>query len=118
MSYVNTEAMGLHLTEISKAVAVYGHALLITDGAGWHDSKDLKVPDNITILKLPPYSPELNPMENVWQYLRANKLAFTVFDTYDEIVDKCCEAWSFFANDPERINSITHREWIMIAEVN
>ena len=54
-------------------------------------------------------------MENVWQYLRANKLAFTVFDTYDEIVDKCCEAWNFFANDPERINSITHRDWIMIA---
>ena len=118
MSYVNTEAMGLHLAEISKAVAVDGHALLIADGAGWHNSKDLKVPDNITILKLPPYSPELNPMENVWQYLRANKLAFTVFDTYDEIVDKCCEAWNFFANDSERINSITHRDRIMIELVN
>ena len=57
-SYVNTEAMGLHLTEISKAVAVDGHALLIADGAGWHDSKDLKVSDNITILKLGTYMPK------------------------------------------------------------
>ena len=114
MSYVNTEAMVLHLTEIARAMTADAHALLIVDGAGWHDSKDLIVPDNITLLKLPPYSPELNPMENVWQYLRANKLAFTVFDTYDEILDKCCEAWNFFANDPERINSIMHRDWAMV----
>ena len=118
MSYVNTEAMTLHLMEVSKAVATDAHGLLIADGAGWHDSKDLKVPDNITILKLPPYSPELNPMENVWQYLRANKLAFAVFDSYEEILEKCCEAWNFFANDPERINSIMHRDWTMIEAVN
>ena len=117
MSYVNTEAMGLHLDEISKAVANDAHGVMIADGAGWHDSEDLIVPDNITILKLPPYSPELNPMENVWQYLRANKLALTVFDTYEEILDKCCEAWNFFANDPKRINSITHRDWAMVKSV-
>ena len=83
MSYVNTEAMGLHLTEISKAVAVDGHALLTADGAGWHWFKRLESTRQYHNSKLPPYSPELNPMENVWQYLRANKLAFTVFDTYD-----------------------------------
>ena len=65
---------------------------LIVDGAGWHDAKDPRVPDNITLLKLPPYVPELNPMENVWQCLRTNKLAITVFDTYDEILDKCSDA--------------------------
>ena len=86
------------------------HALLIVDGAGWHDAKEPRGPDNITLLKLPPYAPELNPMENVWQYLRANKLAITVFDTHDEILDKCSDAWNFFANDPERINAITHRD--------
>ena len=62
LPYVNTEAMELHLAEISKAVATGAHAVLIVDGAGWHDAKDLRVPDNITLLKLPPYSPELNPM--------------------------------------------------------
>ena len=108
---VNTEVMKLHLAEIARTVATDAHALLIVDGAGWHDSKDLRVPDNITLLKLPPYTPELNLMENVWQYLSSNKLAITVFDTHDEILDKCTDAWNFFANDPERIISITHRDW-------
>ena len=106
--------MGLHLDEIAKAVAHGSHALLIVDGEGWHDVKCLQVPDKITLVKLPPYSPELNPMENVWAYLRANKLAITVFDTYDEILDKCAQAWNFFANDPERISSITDREWARV----
>ena len=53
------------------------------------------MPDNLSLLTLPPYSPELNPVENVWAYLRANKLASTVFNTYDDIVDACCNAWNF-----------------------
>ena len=71
----------------------------------------LVVPDNLSLLTLPPYSPELNPVENAWAYLRANKLAITVFDSYDDIVDACCNAWNFFANDPEAIASITSRSW-------
>lgn len=111
---VNTEAMELHLAEVARTVATDAHALMIVDGAGWHGAKTLKLPDNITLLKLPPYAPELNPMENVWGYLRANKLAITVFDTYDEIVDKCCDAWNFFANNAERITSITQRKWATV----
>ena len=119
MPCVNTEAMELHLAETAKTVATDAHALLIVDGAGWHDAKeprmpDAGVPDNITLLKLPSYAPELDPMENVWQYLRANKLAITVFDTYNEILDKCSDAWNFFANDPERINAIAHRDLITL----
>ena len=114
LPYINTEAMGLHLNEISKAIAPGGYALLIVDGASWHGAKDLNVPDNMSLIKLPPYSPELNPMENVWAYLRANKLAITVFDSYEEILDKCSQAWNFFANDPDRITSITNREWIKV----
>ena len=114
LPYVNTEAMGLHLDEIAKAVAPVAQALLIVDGAGWHGAKALNVPDNITLLKLPPYAPELNPMENVWAYLRSNKLAISVIDSYNEILDKCQDAWNFFANDPNRISSITHRDWITV----
>ncbi len=106
--------MTLHLAEIAKAVTPGAHALLIIDGAGWHKAKALRVPDNITLLLLPPYAPELNPMENVWAYLRANKLAITVFDTFEDILDKCQTAWNFFANDPERITSITERDWIKV----
>ena len=110
--------MNAHLAEIARTVAPGAHAILILDGAGWHGSAALVIPDNLTLLTLPPYSPELNPVENVWAYLRANKLASTVFNTYDDIVEACCNAWNFFANDPTSITSITsitQRSW---AEVN
>jgi len=90
------------------------HAILVLDGAGWHASKGDVAPDNVTLLTLPPYAPELNPVENVWQYLRSNKLAITVFDGYADIVDKCCNAWNFFANDKAAITSITTRQWAQV----
>jgi hypothetical protein len=70
---------------------------------------DSAVPDNISLIKLPPCAPALNPIENVWQDLRATKRAIIVFDTYADIVDKCCDAWNFFANEPTKIPSITLR---------
>ena len=84
------------------------------DGGDGHKARALKVPDNITLLKLPPYAPELNSMENVWAYLRANKLAITVFGTFEDILEKCEAAWTFFAKDPQSIPSITHRDWITV----
>ena len=57
------------------------------------------------------FSERSSPVENVWAYLRANKLAITVFDSYDDIVDACCKAWNFFANDPNAVTSITTRSW-------
>ena len=74
----------------------------------------LTVPDNITLLPLPAYSPELNPMENVWDYLRGNKLSHTVWDTYELIVEACANAWRFLIEDPERIRSIAHRDWAWV----
>jgi transposase len=103
--------MNLHLAEIARAVTPGAHAVLVLDGAGWHRAGDLRPPDNVTLLRLPAYAPELNPVENVWEYLRKNRLAITVFDTYDAIVDACCEAWNLFANDPAAIVSITSRTW-------
>jgi transposase len=103
--------MNAHLVEIARTVAKGAHAILVLDGAGWHGSKALKVPENITLLLLPPYAPELNPIENVWAYLRANRLAISVFETYQEIVTQCCGAWNFFAGDIEAVKSITSREY-------
>ena len=112
LPFVNTEAMNLHLAEISKAVAPGAHAVLNLDGAGWHQTGgQLKLPDNISLLPLPPYSPELNPVENIWQFLRQNHLANRVFDSYTGIVDACCEAWNALAAAPERIRSIATRSW-------
>jgi hypothetical protein len=110
----NSEAMALHLTEISRQVSPGAHAVVIFDGAGYHIAGDLAVPENVTLIRLPPRAPELNPIENVWQYLRANRLAITVFDSYDDIVDKTCSAWNFFAGDPDRIASITTRSWATV----
>lgn len=115
MPAVNTEAMNHHLIEISALVAPRAHAVLVCDGAGWHQQGDrLRVPDNITMLILPPYAPELNPMENIWQYLRANKLCNLVWDSYDAIVNACADAWRFLINDPDRIISIAIRDWAKV----
>jgi len=115
LPFVNTQAMNAHLAEIARSIAHGAHAVIVLDGAGWHGARALTVPDNITLLHLPPYAPELNPVENVWAYLRANKLAITVFDTYDDILDACCKAWNFFANDPNTIASITSRDWARVS---
>lgn len=115
MPSANAEAMNLHLKEISAQVRFGAHAILICDGAGWHQQgKRLAVPDNITLLPLPPYSPELNPMEKVWDYLRQNKLCATVWNTYEEILDACQNAWRFLINDPDRIRSIGTRKWARV----
>jgi putative transposase len=111
----NTEAMNLHLAETSTQVTPGAHAVMICDGAGWHQrGKQLQVPDNITLLTLPAYTPELNPMENVWDYLRQNKLCAQVWDTYDDIVQACKKAWDFLINDPDRIRSIGSRDWARV----
>jgi len=109
---VSTEAMSLHLAEINTQVASGAHAVTILDGAGWHQTGGkLRMPDNISLLPLPPYSPELNPVENIWRFLRQNYLANRVFDTCTDIVDACCSAWNALAAAPATITSIASREW-------
>jgi hypothetical protein len=110
MPCANAAAMNHHLHEISLCVAAGAHAVVVLDGAGYH-SAALDVPDNITLLPLPPKSPELNPVENVWEYLRQNWLALRVWADYEAIVDTCCDAWNALIRMPERIASITHRDW-------
>ena len=86
---VNAEAMNLHLEEIGRSIA----------------------PNNVTLICLPPYAPELNPVENVWEFLRANNLALRIYETYDAIVDACCTAWNSLIATPARLTSITQRKW-------
>ena len=107
----NTEAMNLHLAEIAEIVAPGAHAVLMVDQAGWHLSTHLVVPPNITIIALPPKSPELNPVENVWQFMRDNWLSNRVFKSYDDLVDHCCQAWNKLVDQPWRIMSIGLRQW-------
>ena len=127
--WCNTEAMGLHLAEIAARVTPGRHCALLVDQAGWHISERLLVPGNITIVKLPPKSlrlyssdaahrrnldrlrPELNPVENVWQFLRNNWLSNRVFASYDAIVDHCCDAWNRLVDQRWRVMSIGLSDW-------
>ena len=101
MPYADTDMMQLHLDEISRNVAEGAHAVLLLDRAGWHTTGKLDVPDNITPIFLPSRAPELNPVENVWQYLRQNWLSNTVFENYDAIVDAACAAWRKLIAQPK-----------------
>ena len=114
MPHANTEAMNLHLQVIFGAVTAGAHCALVIDGAGWHISSALDVPDNITLIRLPPYAPELNPIENIWEYLRKNNLALRIHDDYDDIVEACCKAWNDLVAMPEQLASITRRAWAKV----
>jgi transposase len=103
--------MNLHLAEIATAVAPGSHAVLLVDQAGWHISDRLVVPPNITILLLPPKCPELNPVENVWQFMRDSWLSNRIFNSYKDIVDHCCDAWNKLIDQPWKIMSIGTRDW-------
>ena len=111
----DTAMMNMHLMEISTAISSGAHAVLVVDGAGWHRiGALLHVPPNITLLHLPPYSSELNPVENVWAFLRSNMLSNRVLETFDTIVDACCKAWNWLTAQPERITSIGTRKWASV----
>jgi transposase len=104
--------MNLHLAEIAQAVADNAHAVLLMDQAGWHITDKLIVPENISIVPLPSKCPELNPVENVWQFMRQNWLSNRVFQSHEDIVDHCCDAWNKLIDQPARIKSIGSRQWI------
>ncbi len=116
MPKANTRAMQLHLSELSRAVANKAHAAVLMDRAGWHIAGKLEIPKNITIILLPSRSPELNPVENIWQYMRQTWLANRVFPTYGAILDAGCDAWSKLINEPDRIKSIGMRKWAHVGQ--
>ncbi len=116
LPWANTQAMQLHLDEISLYVARKAHAVVLMDRAGWHRAGKLNIPKNITIILLPSRSPELNPVENIWQYLRANYLSNRVFEDYDAIIDAGCDAWNKLIDQPHMISSIGMRQWAHIGQ--
>lgn len=110
---VSTVAMGVFLAELSCRLAAGTHAVLVLDRAGWHVSPDLQVPKNLTLVHLPSYSPELNPVENVWLYLRERWLSHRVFaGGYAAVVDAACHAWNALCAEPGRLRSLTSFPWL------
>ena len=101
---------------ISRHVTRGAHAVLLLARAGWHTTAKLVIPANITPIFLPSRAPELNPVENVWQYLRANWLSNRVFETYEAIIEVVCEAWQKLIDQPHTITSIEKREWVHVGQ--
>lgn len=111
LPFVGTASMQLHIEEISRYVARGAHAVVLLDRAGWHTTSKLKLPRNVSLIFLPSRAPELNPVENIWQFLRANWLANTVFDGIEHIIYAACSAWNNLAALPDTIRSIGLRKW-------
>lgn len=108
---VNTEAMALHLEAVSAAVPEGRHAVVIVDGAGWHGVAAAATVANVSLLKLPPAAPELNPIEQLWQQLRQRALANRSFAGYEAIVEACCVAWNDFTGTAGAVRQLCTRQW-------
>ena len=106
----STAAMQAFLDRFAAALAADAHAVLALDRAGWHGSRSLVVPPNVSLAPLPPYAPEPNPVERVWLFPRERFLSHRVLDGHDAILDACREAWN--APTPERLRSLCAHPWI------
>ena len=102
----DTESMNMFLQEVSRT---FSHSFLImqVDGAGWHHAKELIIPENIRLMTQPPYSPELNPVEHMWDDIREKYFHNRVFQSMDDIIERLCEAFNALEDDPDRITSLT-----------
>ncbi len=99
--------MSAFLAEFAATIQPGRHVVMVLDQAGWHGAKALVVPDTITLVPLPPYCPDLNPVERIWLYLRERFLSHRLLDGLDAVMDACCQAWNALAAQPERIRSLT-----------
>lgn len=107
LPYADKQIMNLYLAEFAKTIPDHVHVVMVLDGAGWHGKAALNVPDNITLVPLPAYSPELNPVERLWLYLKETHLSLCVFPDRAAIIDACCHAWNRTTENPERIISLS-----------
>ena len=112
MPEVSTRTMDLFLAEFSKTLDPDEHVVMVLDGAGWHGSKALVVPDNITLVPLPPYSPELNPVERIWLFLRERFLSLAVWPDRTAIIQACCDAWNALLAEIGRVRSLCFQPWV------
>ena len=112
MPEVSTEAMQHFLDRFAATLAPDEHAVMVLDQAGWHGARALRIPGNVTLLPLPPYSPELNPVERVWLYLKERYLSHRLLDDYTAIVEAACRAWNRLTAEVGRITSLCSYPWI------
>ena len=109
---INTDMINAFFEQFKQEVPAAAHVVMIWDQAGFHTAKAVRVPENITIVPLPPYSPELNPVENLWHYLRSHHWSNRIYADYDELRLAAIEAWQQSALDPAVIQSVCRTPYI------
>lgn len=107
LPYAHTEMMNIFLEQVSQDLKDY-FLIMQVDGAAWHSSKDLVIPENIRLITQPAYSPELNPIEHLWEKVRENHFYNQVFDSIDAVMDKLCQGLNELISAPEKLRSITY----------
>lgn len=110
MPYCNTVCMNIFLKQLSERYSE-DIILLCCDGAAWHKSSGLELPENIVLFHIPPYTPEMNPIEQIWKEIRKRGFRNEVFATLEKVVDRLCDTISSLSN--QVISSITGRQWII-----
>jgi transposase len=109
---LNTDVVNAFLQEFSETLSTDEHAVLIWDGAGFHTSSKLQLPDNVTVLQLPPYSPELNPMENLWHYLKSHYWSNRAYSDYEELEEVAIDAWRTAVLDPQLMKTVCNAPYL------
>ena len=114
LASANSKGLALHLQEISQATEQGHHAVVILDRAGFHMAENLPKYENVSLLRLPPYAPELNSSEELWEWMREHDLSNRAFESYEDIVNICCDAWNKLRNEAGRLRSLCSRKWAVI----
>jgi hypothetical protein len=111
MPWVDTEVMSIFLTHTAELFP-NTFCIMFLDGAGWHTAKELRIPSNMKLIWLPPYSPELNPAEHIWRYMRENDFGNDHFDSLDNVEERLCVSLLRLSQQPDLVKSLTCFDWI------
>jgi transposase len=109
---INTDSVNVFFEEFKKETDPNVHIVMIWDQAGFHTSKQVKIPANVTLIPLPPYSPQLNPVEKLWQYPRTHYWSNRIYEDYDALRMAVVEAWQDTCLDNAKIKSICRAKYV------
>jgi len=115
---LNTDVINIFLEQFSRTLTADEHAVMVWDGAGFHRAKHLKVPENVTLVELPPYSPELNPIENLWHFLKSHHWSNRTYDDFEHLTEAADQAWKKVCLNKETIKTVCHVPYAKSADFN
>jgi len=115
---LNTEVINIFLEQFSRTLAEDEHAVMVWEGAGFHRAKHLKVPANVTLVQLPPYSPELNPIENLWHFLKSHHWANRVYENFEQLTGAAEHAWTKVCLDTHTMKTVCNAPYAKSADFN